>query len=66
MRTLVELLHGAYGAAGVQVASVTVPGEVAPGGENDPDAIAGHYWRLHTRPRAHWQHELVHGARPLA
>ncbi|ASY31762.1 MULTISPECIES: SDR family NAD(P)-dependent oxidoreductase [unclassified Streptomyces] len=62
VRTLVGLLHGAYGSAGVHVASVTVPGAVAPGGENDPDEIAAHYWRLHTQPREQWQHELVHGA----
>jgi NAD(P)-dependent dehydrogenase (short-subunit alcohol dehydrogenase family) len=61
VRTLVALLHGTYGDAGVHAASVTVLGEVAPGTAFDPDDIAEHYWRLHTQPRAAWEHEIVHG-----
>src|SRR6201995_2319867 len=61
VRTLVTLLDGAYGAAGVHAASVTVLGEVAPGSAFDPDDIAEHYWRLHLQPRPAWEHEVVHG-----
>ncbi|WP_435856223.1 SDR family NAD(P)-dependent oxidoreductase [Streptomyces physcomitrii] len=61
VRTLVELLDAHYGPAGVHVASVTVPGRVAPGTACDPDDIAEHYWRLHTQPKDSWQHEIVHG-----
>ena len=61
VRTLVALLHGTYGDAGVHAASVTVLGEVAPGTAFDPDEIAEHYWRLHTQPRAAWEHEIIHG-----
>nr|WP_078845355.1 SDR family NAD(P)-dependent oxidoreductase [Streptomyces sp. SCSIO ZS0520] len=61
VRTLVELLDAHYGPAGVHVASVTVPGRVAPGTACDPDDIAEHYWRLHTQPEDSWQHEIVHG-----
>ncbi|MEV7677763.1 SDR family NAD(P)-dependent oxidoreductase [Streptomyces sp. NPDC088341] len=61
IRTLVGLLDAEYGPAGVHVASVTVPGAVAPGTSYDPDDIAEHYWRLHTQPRDAWEHEVVHG-----
>ncbi len=27
----------------------------------DPDAIAEHYWHLHTQPQGRWDHEVVHG-----
>ncbi|WP_405794575.1 SDR family NAD(P)-dependent oxidoreductase [Streptomyces sp. NBC_01506] len=67
VRTLVTLLDQTYGAAGVHVASVTVHGPVAAGTDFDPDDIADHYWRLHTQPRADWQHEAHHmgaGGRP--
>ncbi len=64
VRTLVTLLHGTYGAAGVHAASVTVLGEVARGGAFDPDDIAEHYWRLHTQPPGAWEHEVVHQASP--
>ncbi len=61
VRTLVTLLHQAYGTAGVHAASVTVLGEVAPGTAFDPDDIAERYWRLHTQPPGAWEHEVVHG-----
>ncbi|MFZ1997046.1 MAG: SDR family NAD(P)-dependent oxidoreductase [Solirubrobacteraceae bacterium] len=64
VRTLVMLLHGSYGTAGVHAASVTVMGEVAPGTAFDPDDIAEHYWRLHTQPPDAWEHEVVHGPVP--
>ncbi|NYJ03324.1 NAD(P)-dependent dehydrogenase (short-subunit alcohol dehydrogenase family) [Nocardioides thalensis] len=60
VRTLVDLLHLEYGAAGVHVASVTVDGPVAPGTPFDPDVIAEHYWTLHRQPRAQWQAEVLH------
>ncbi|MEU0054544.1 SDR family NAD(P)-dependent oxidoreductase [Streptomyces sp. NPDC006184] len=64
LRTLVSLLDAEYGPAGVHVASVTVPGAVAPGTAFDPDDIAEHYWRLHNQPRDAWEHEVVHGGVP--
>ncbi|MCF6474929.1 SDR family NAD(P)-dependent oxidoreductase [Nonomuraea sp. MG754425] len=60
VRTLVAMLDEEYGPSGVHVASVTVAGPVAPGTAFDPDDIAEHYWRLHTQPRARWQHEVLH------
>lgn len=66
VRTLVALLDAHYGPAGVHVASVTVPGAVAPGTAYDPDDIAEHYWRLHTQPREAWEHEVVHGGVPVS
>ncbi len=61
LRTAVDLLDATYGPGGVHVASVTVGGPVAPGGDYDPDAIAEHYWRLHTQPRPEWEREVRHG-----
>lgn len=63
VRTLVDLLDLEYGASGVHVASVTVDGPVAPGTAFDPDAIAEHYWALHTQPRDQWQREVLHTGR---
>ena len=59
VRTLVTLLDQQYGATGIHAASVTVNGAVGPGTAWDPDEIADHYWRLHSQPRAEWQHEVV-------
>ena len=59
VRALATLLASEYGPAGIHVATVTVSGAVAPGGPNDPDLIAGHYWRLHTQPRPAWEHDVV-------
>ncbi|WP_336216273.1 SDR family NAD(P)-dependent oxidoreductase [Nonomuraea sp. LPB2021202275-12-8] len=61
VRTLVALLDEEYGPFGVHVACVTVDGPVAPGTALDPDAIAEHYWRLHTQPRHLWQQEITVG-----
>jgi NAD(P)-dependent dehydrogenase (short-subunit alcohol dehydrogenase family) len=58
VRTLVALLHQAYGPSGVHAASVTVSGEVVPGTALDPDAIAERYWRLHAQPPRAWEHEV--------
>ena len=58
VRTLVSLLHQAYGASGVHAASVTVSGAVAPGTAFDPDDIAERYWRLHLQPPEAWEHEV--------
>ncbi|GGT81574.1 SDR family NAD(P)-dependent oxidoreductase [Actinomadura citrea] len=60
VRTLVTLLDQRYGPSGVHAASITVDGPVAPGTAFDPDDIAEHYWRLHTQPPGHWDHEILH------
>lgn len=60
VRTLVAMLDEQYRGHGVHFASVTVAGAVAPGSAYDPDDIAEHYWRLHTQPRAAWDHEIIH------
>ncbi len=58
VRTLVSLLHQAFGRSGVHAASVTVTGAVAPGTAFDPDEIAERYWRLHLQPPEAWEHEV--------
>ncbi|MCD2194773.1 SDR family NAD(P)-dependent oxidoreductase [Actinomycetospora endophytica] len=57
VRGLVEILTGWQDR--VHVASVTVGGPVASGTDYDPDEIAEHYWRLHTREVT--DHEVRHG-----
>jgi NAD(P)-dependent dehydrogenase (short-subunit alcohol dehydrogenase family) len=57
VRGLVEILTGWQDR--VHVASVTVGGPVEPGSAYDPDDIAEHYWRLHTREVT--DHEVRHG-----
>jgi NAD(P)-dependent dehydrogenase (short-subunit alcohol dehydrogenase family) len=64
VRALAVLLAKEYGPAGIHVATVTVGGAVAPGSRFDPDRIAEHYWRLHTQPRAAWEHEVVLAGEP--
>lgn len=59
IRALTDLLDKAYGAAGVHVATVTIADAITPGTSLDPDAIAEHYWRLHTQPRQEWQHDVL-------
>jgi NAD(P)-dependent dehydrogenase (short-subunit alcohol dehydrogenase family) len=60
LRTLAELLHKAYGPAGIHVATVTIAGAVAPGTAFDPDDIAEHYWRLHAQPVGAWEREILY------
>jgi NAD(P)-dependent dehydrogenase (short-subunit alcohol dehydrogenase family) len=59
VRALTVLLAREYGPRNIHVATVTVDGTVAAGGQFDPDRIAEYYWRLHAQPREAWQHEFV-------
>ncbi|GIE28492.1 oxidoreductase [Actinoplanes italicus] len=59
VRSLVTLLDRQYGPHGVHVATVTVTGPIAPGTALDPEAIAGHFWRLHIQPAPLWEREVV-------
>lgn len=60
VRALTTLLATSYEPAGIHVATVTVTGFVAAGTAFDPDAIAEHYWSLHSEPHGAWQREIVH------
>jgi NAD(P)-dependent dehydrogenase (short-subunit alcohol dehydrogenase family) len=60
LRALATLLHREYGPAGLHIATITVAGPIAAHTAFDPDIIAEHYWRLHTQPPDHWQHEIIH------
>jgi NAD(P)-dependent dehydrogenase (short-subunit alcohol dehydrogenase family) len=64
VRALTQLLARQYGPSGIHVATVTVGGAVAAGGQFDPDRIAEHYWRLHRQPREAWEHEFVFAGEP--
>jgi NAD(P)-dependent dehydrogenase (short-subunit alcohol dehydrogenase family) len=59
VRALTTLLASEYGPSGIHVATVTVGGAVAPGGQFDPDLIAEEYWRLHTQRPEAWEHEVA-------
>ncbi|MGZ4169216.1 MAG: SDR family NAD(P)-dependent oxidoreductase [Solirubrobacteraceae bacterium] len=59
VRTLTQLLNATYGPRGLRAATVIVTGAVTPGTALDPDAIADHYWRLHTAPPDAFQREVV-------
>jgi NAD(P)-dependent dehydrogenase (short-subunit alcohol dehydrogenase family) len=63
VRALTEILARAYEPSGIHVATVTVAGAVAPGSAFDPDDIAEHYWRLHTRSTKDWQREILYAGR---
>lgn len=62
LRALTKLLSTAYRSSGVHVATVTV----APGTAFDTDAIAEHYWRLHSQPVGAWEQEVLHTGREVA
>lgn len=64
VRALTQLLARQYGPAGIHVASVTIGGAVAPGGEFDPHRIARQYWRLYDQPPGAWQHEVLYAGEP--
>lgn len=54
LRALADILHQQYAADGIYFATVTIYGDMVPGGMFDPDAIADRFWRLHTQSRDRW------------
>ncbi len=44
---------------GIHVATLTIKGWVQPGTPFSPDAMAEHFWELHTEPREAWRREVV-------
>lgn len=59
LRGLVHAMAGELAPEGIHVATVTIAGQVAPGGAFDPDRIAEHYLRLHREPAGSWSVEHV-------
>lgn len=59
VRALVHAAAPAFAAQGVHLATVTIAGQVAPGGPFDPDRIAGAFWALHAEPRDAWSVERI-------
>ncbi|MBM7788399.1 SDR family NAD(P)-dependent oxidoreductase [Tenggerimyces flavus] len=55
LRTLTTLLAEEYDH--LHVATITIGGDVVKGTKYDPDAIAEHYWQLHTQPKHQWERE---------
>lgn len=58
-RALVLAAAPDFAAQGVHLATVTIAGQVAPGGPFDPDRIAEAFWSLHVEPRDAWTVERV-------
>jgi NADP-dependent 3-hydroxy acid dehydrogenase YdfG len=58
-RALVLAAAPELAAQGVHLATVTIAGQVAPGGPFDPDRIAEAFWSLHAAPRDAWTVERV-------
>jgi NAD(P)-dependent dehydrogenase (short-subunit alcohol dehydrogenase family) len=58
-RALVLAAAPELAAQGVHLATVTIAGQVAPGGPFDPDRIAEVFWSLHVEPRDAWTVERV-------
>jgi NAD(P)-dependent dehydrogenase (short-subunit alcohol dehydrogenase family) len=59
IRALATMLDKQLGPEGVHVATVTVFGEVEPGGSYDPDLIAERYWQIHAQPAGSWEREVL-------
>jgi NAD(P)-dependent dehydrogenase (short-subunit alcohol dehydrogenase family) len=58
-RALVLAVAPELAAQGVHLATVTIAGQVSPGGPFDPDRIAEAFWSLHAEPRDAWTVERV-------
>lgn len=59
VRALVHAAAPEFAANGIHLGTVTIAGQVAPGGAFDPDRIAEAFWALHAEPREAWTAERV-------
>jgi NAD(P)-dependent dehydrogenase (short-subunit alcohol dehydrogenase family) len=59
LRSLALCLAEELAPENIHVATVTVAGFVQSQTAFSPEAIAEHFWALHTEPRIHWRHEVV-------
>ncbi|MGF1502750.1 MAG: SDR family NAD(P)-dependent oxidoreductase [Paracoccaceae bacterium] len=59
VRALVHAAAAEFAARGIHLGTVTIAGQVAPGGAFDPDRIAEAFWELFTEPRDAWTVERV-------
>lgn len=60
VRALVHAAAAAFAARGVHLATVTIAGQVAPGGPFDPDRIAEAVWALNAAPKGAWTTERIY------
>jgi NADP-dependent 3-hydroxy acid dehydrogenase YdfG len=60
-RAFAHALHREVIEDGIQAATVTIRGVLAPGGRFDPQVVAEEFWAVHTRPRAEWTWEHLYG-----
>jgi len=59
VRALVHAAAPEFAARGIHLGTVTIAGQVAPGGPFDPDRIAEAFAALHAEPKEHWSLERV-------
>ncbi len=59
LRNYVLALADEVGPLGLHAATVTIQGVVGASPAFAPEALAEHYWTLHTQPRDAWQTELL-------
>lgn len=59
MRALVRAAAPEFAARGIHLGTITIAGQVAPGGPFDPDRIAEAFKAMHAEPRAAWTVERV-------
>jgi NAD(P)-dependent dehydrogenase (short-subunit alcohol dehydrogenase family) len=61
IRALAYGLFGSLTEKGIHVATVTVVASVSPGSK-DAEAIAEHFWQLHSQPKGSWTPEVKYAA----
>ena len=59
IRALAQGLFESFKEKGIHVATVTVAAFVSPG-SNDAEAVAGHFWQLHSQPKGAWTVEALY------
>lgn len=59
-RAFTHALHREVIEDGVQAATVTICGVLAPGGRFDPQVVAEEFWAVHLRSRAEWEWEHLY------
>ena len=59
LRSYVFALADEVGPLGIHAATVTIKGVVGSGPAFQPEALAEHFWTLHTQPRDAWTPELL-------
>ncbi|GIV34865.1 MAG: short-chain dehydrogenase [Chitinophagales bacterium] len=60
LRALSYCLHDELRSYGIRVATITINGQVSPGGRFDPDRISETYWELYTAGSESFKKEIIY------